>query len=173
MAMGSVLLPSLGATTLKTLNAPSASIANTETIVFQYLVPANLLRVGDRLRLWFTESKSGTTDIANMRVRLGAAGTTADALLFSAGVLAATSRAGGWILDFKLVSATTIQQLGSSNTGQVVGYGQIGAPAFPAAVTITDASANALYLSVGVFSSSTNDTVALQDAHLQIIPATP
>jgi hypothetical protein len=163
--------PVSGCVTLNTLTTVSSNIANSETVVFQYQIPANVVQQYDSLRLWFTFTKSGTTDTGLVKVRMGTAGTTSDTQIFAATPLAAANRAGGWVLDFKLISATTIQQLASSNTGAVIGYAQVGNPAIPAAVTITSAVANALYFNLTIAASSTNDTVALQDAHLQYCAA--
>lgn len=154
---GSALLASLGAT--------SASIANTPTVVFQYLVPINLWQLKDKLRLFLSPTKSGTTDTCVMAVHIGALGTTGDQTVFSTTVLSAAQQNGGFIFDLRLETATTLLRLGRSD----LGFGGATTSAPPGVVTITSAAANALYVSVAISSSGATNTVALQEGQLFLI----
>lgn len=161
--------PMNGCTVLATLDTVSSSIPNSEAIVFQYAIPANALQNKDRLRLRVSLTKSGATDTATMRFRMGTAGTTGDTLLYSGTALAAANRTSGIATDLRLETATTIQQLAnSSSAGATVGYSAVANTAAAAAVTITSAAANALFFSVSIFTSSTNDTVAMLDGQLDL-----
>lgn len=154
--------------TVKTLDAVSASIANSDTIVFQKAFSAGALRAGCRLRLAMTITKSGTTDTAAVKIYMGTAGTTADDQIFaSTAAIVTGNRSSGWIVDFRIESATSIQRLVNGNTGASFGYSIGASPTAAGAVTISNVS-NALFFSVGIASSSTNDTVALLDAQLQL-----
>lgn len=152
-------------------DTPQTGITNAaETIVAQLLIPAGVLQVGDRVRVYATISKSGTTDTANIGFRFGTAGTLSDTLIGSGTSLSAANRSIGTIWDYKLVTATTIQRQGTPAGAGA--YSVANAVAFPAAVTISSAAANALYFSVTLVSSSTNDTVGLQDARYEILSTT-
>lgn len=96
------------------------------------------------------------------------AGTTADTQIESGNLFGAASQTGGFVSDFKLTSATALLKAGQGAT--IVGsYSVASGTAAPAAVTITDASANALYASLTIASSSTNDTVGIQSAQIELI----
>lgn len=150
---------------LKSLDVTSSNIANSETIVFQYQMPANLLQVGDRIRLFLNMAKSGTTDTGSVRFRVGTAGTTADAGVYSPTLISTSQRVAGVILDVRVESATSLQVLPNSFTG----YGQAGTTALPSPVTISSTAANALYLNVGIFSGGAADTVALTGAQFWLV----
>lgn len=162
--------PVNGVTTLKDLGAPSGAIANTETIVLQTLIPINAWQTNDTIRLWFTVTKSGATDVLQTSVRVGTAGTTGDTAitgLSAFNTLAASNTSGGFFFDIKLVSATSAQKVGVNATfnGSYAGAQNLGAAA---ATTITDASANALYVSLTIRSSGATDTVAIQGGQIEL-----
>ena len=89
--------PLNGSAMLASLDTASASIGSSETIVFQYLIPANLWQTADRLRFWLGMTKSGTTDTGAMWFRIGTAGTTADALIIGANEIAAANQQAGLV----------------------------------------------------------------------------
>lgn len=151
-------LQSTGRSILKTLAAVSADIANAETVVLQYLIPAGSWVVGTTIEidnLIFT--KSGTTDTGTIRVRIGTAGTTADTQIFSSNVLSAANRQWKGSGAIRLESATSVLPSGGANGGLNPGT----ANGALAAITISSAASNALYISVTIVASSTADTVAL------------
>lgn len=161
--------PVAGCATLATLDAVSSSVGNSETIVFQYLIPIGALQSKDRLRLALTMTKSGTTDLGDIRIRVGTAGTTSDTQIDSWAMIAAANRTGSMLIDFRLDDATHFQELtGNAGANSLRGYSSVSSVAFGASVAISSAASNALYFNVSIFSSSTNDTVALQDAQLQL-----
>lgn len=159
--------PVNGLALLASLDSASSNIANTETIVFQYLLPAGLVQTGDRLRLSFGHVKSGTTDGVTFTTRLGAAGTTSDTALTSISGLSASLRQTSSIVDFRLESATSMRMMPNSRV--TAGYGTTSAAAWDAAVTISSASANALYFSVGLAVGGTTDTANVTSAELFLI----
>lgn len=158
-----------GEATLAILGNAVSGITNSENLVLQTLIPAGAWQVNDTIRIWVALIKSGTTDTVALNVRVGTAGTTSDtAVIGLTALLAAANVSGGFIFDLKLVSATSVQRAGAvfGNGGAYQGISNTGAPA---GVTISNSSSNALYVSVGIASSSTNDTVAAQSAHIQLI----
>lgn len=165
MYTGTRWRPVGGEAVLKGLGATVSGIANTETIVIQTLLPANLLQTNDTIRVYWTPNKSGTTDSGNNGFRIGTAGTTADTSIYSSPTLATSNRCAGFIFDFKLTSVTNMLRVGnvSSTSGAYQGAAN-NAPA--SATVITDASVNALYFSGSISSSGTTDTVGIGSAQI-------
>lgn len=162
--------PVAGCAVLATLDTASANIANSETVVFQYQMPANILQTNDRLRLRYTMTKSGATDSGTSRVRVGTLGTTGDTLIMNNNpFLAAANRSGAMVQDFRLESATSLRLLGNNAaSGAAMGYSAVSNNAAGAAVTIASAAANALFVSLTILSSGATDTVAIVDAALDL-----
>lgn len=158
-----------GSGSLKTLGAAVTGIANSETIVLQTLIPAGAWQTNDLL-LFNNLSilKSGTTDTGRLTVRIGTAGTTADTAITGLSAMSIVSAAntmyGASPLGIKLVSATSAQRLGQNS---IVPFGGASSGSI-AATTISDASSNALYVSVSLSSSGTTDTLTIQSADIQI-----
>jgi hypothetical protein len=153
-----------GTAHLASLDSASTAANNSETIVFQYLIPANVLQVGDVLRFWGGMVKSGSTDTGSIRIRVGTAGTTADSLIISVTNMSAATRQFSPVFDLRVNSATVLDQVSNSTAG----YGGAVTTAAVATAAISNIS-NALYYTVSLFSSSTNDTVQLEGAQLQLI----
>lgn len=156
-----------GIASLASLETATGNIANSETNAFQYLLPAGLWQTGDRLRFTHTQTKSGTTDSAQVVVRIGTAGTTGDTAVLSRANLQGVNIQAGTVLDIRLESATSALVLSSSRA--ILGYSNASITAFDAAVTISSAAANALYVSVNINSNGTTDTTKLIDAQLQLV----
>lgn len=156
-----------GSCVLATLDSASSAINNSITIAFQYQMPAGLLQTGDRLRVALSITKSGTTDAGGVRGYCGTAGTTGDTGLFSLTAMAAATLQQSYLLDFRLESATSLQMLASSNAP--MGYGQASTVALASPVSISSASANALYFSIGLNSGGTTNTLQAVDAQLTLI----
>lgn len=160
--------PVNGCTVLATLDAVSSNIPNSETIVFQYLMPANIMQSKDRLFLYFTMSKSGSTDTGSAKVRMGTAGTTSDTQVSITIVnMAAANLVWGAFESYRADSATSIQQEGPNSTA-LQSYTGTSNVAFGAAATISSLVTNPIYVSLSISASSTNNTVALQDAQLHL-----
>jgi hypothetical protein len=170
MDTGTRWKPSNNSVWLGTLDTPVTGITNAaETIAFQYLIPAALLRATDRLRLAYTFGKSGTTDNGTIRFRMGTAGTTADTQLYTSGTgIVAANRATSSMIDFRIETATTIQQMNQSGGNAAVGYSGSNSGAVLSPITISNVS-NALYFSLSLQSAGAADTLSLLDAQLQFI----
>lgn len=162
--------PAGGCAVFASKDTATAGIGNVESLPFQYLFPANLLQLGDRIRLRFTMTKSGTTDVGTLRFRVGTAGTTADTQLYNQSALSAANKEIGFHVDFRIdnvgVGTATIEQLAASGQGgNNAGYTGAGSAAIVGPVAIADVS-NPLYFSIGILSGGTNDTVGLTEAQL-------
>jgi hypothetical protein len=165
---GSKWRPINGRTQLVALTNAHASIANSETIVLQTLLPANSWKVGDVLRVTMEMEKSGSTDSGLLWLRVGTAGTTSDTgVQVSVTYMAATVRSWQGFVDLKLLTSTSARKLGASSTSTGAGSGGTANPL--TGVTITDASANALYVTISLASSSTADTVSMQHAAIELL----
>jgi hypothetical protein len=162
-----------GTAILKGLGAPVSGVANTETIIAQTLLPAGVLQANDSIRIRATLTKTGTTDALNFTVRIGTAGTTADTAITGLGAtnqpVTASGLGGGEIYDIKLLSSTSMQKLGpTSNAVNTYSNASLNQPA-AAATAISDASANALYVTVSISSSGTTNTVGANSCQIQLM----
>lgn len=158
--------PVNGKASIRVLGPPIAGLTNVEAVSVQTALPAALLVVGDQIRIFTTASKSGTTDTGNYILRLGTAGTTSDTALLSSGLFNLADRAWGHILSMKIASATSVQRSGPANSN----FGSYGAVAttIPAATTISNIS-NALFITVDMTSTSTTDTLTIQECEIEWI----
>lgn len=159
-----------GMVTLASLDVAVSGITNTESIALQYLIPASMWALKDHLRLFATMTKSGATDTGIFTVRCGTPGLITDTPIQSSTMMAAANLAVGTYLDFRLDDATHVQEMGASAAANP-GYSIAGNGAASASTVITSAALNALFISVGIRSSSTNNTVGLIDAVLKYDPA--
>lgn len=164
--------PVNGEATLKSLAAPVSGVANSDTLVLQALIPAGAWQAGDVVAVrHLAVNKSGTTDTALVTVRVGTAGTTGDTVitgLSAAQGLTAAMQAGGLDFDLRLISNTSAQRVGNVAAG-AGGFGAGSASAESAATTISDASANALYVTVWIKSGGTTNTVGASSCQIQLI----
>lgn len=163
--------PLAGQAQLASLGASVSGITNSETIVLQTLIPAGAWQTNDTIRIWLTGTKSGTTNTSNLSVRIGTAGTTADTVITGLSAfqfITAANILSGGIYDIKLISATSAQKVGNNAAGASTYQGVTTAGAASATV-ISDASANALYVSVTLASSGAVDTVAIQSGQIQLV----
>jgi hypothetical protein len=150
---------------------PVSGIATAETIVMQSLLPAGSWQIGDEIRLRIAGAKSGATDVGSVTVRVGTAGTTADTAvtgLSAFQLMAGTQRGYGVEFGVCLVSATSAQKVGVNANGNG-SYSTSTATAVAAATAITDASSNALWISLGLLSAGATDTLSLQSGSIQLI----
>ena len=145
---------------LKSLNAVSSNINNSETVALQALIPAGSWRVGTMIRIDdLSMTKSGATDTGTIKVRAGPAGTSADTQIFTANALAAANRTWNGAAVMRLESATSILPIGGNSGGFQQGTSNSALSAI--SLGAHDTSTTATYVSITLASSSTNDTVAL------------
>lgn len=163
---GTRWLPLAGSAYLASQNNPQTVNAGAaETIVFQYLMPAGLLAVNDRLRVYFTGTKAGGTTATAGRIRMGTAGTTADTQITFGNVMTIAGLSMSTLFSHKITAATTVQPLYSlTSSGNYTGSST---SALQSAVTISNVS-NALYISLTLTPGAT-DASTLTDATLEWI----
>jgi hypothetical protein len=163
--------PAGGNIILDAVDSPNTSIANTAEQNLNpnhIVIPAGVIGTNDRLRLKASLSKSSTVDTSTLRVRFGPLGTVADPILTTITSLATTNLTDAFPLDFKAVSATSIQKLGNASTDQSFSGGNAGA--YPAAVAVSSMATNPMYLSITSQMTTGVETVTLQDYTLEIYP---
>ena len=165
MDNGNRWVPVNGCVLLASRDTISSGVT-TPTLQFSYQMPANLLKVGDRLRVWISADRNQTTDASTTAMYVGTTGTNADAAVYSGSYLASTNLSGGLSTDYRLESATTMLRLANNGSAALnSGYTTATTSANVGAVTISSAVTNALYFSIYVGSSNTT-TASLRDAQL-------
>lgn len=149
------------------LDTKAAGLTNVEAISANVLLPANCLALKSRIEYRASVDKSGTTDTGRLRLRIGTAGTTGDTVLLDSQVMTAAQQSFGGIYEYRVETATTIQNMANNASG----YGAGSTSAYSAAVTVSSVASNPLYLNVSAVSSSTNNTVGIMDAQLWLAPS--
>ena len=161
------LVSGYGVRPLYTLPAPSSMSGTTETVLAQFVIPAGLLGVLDRLEMRFSTTKSGTADTGTIRFRCGTAGTTADTLL-STHVMYDINDSYGALADFKRTSTTGLQKLGNGSVATAYAGGS--ATNFVAEVVVGDMGAAPYYLSMTGQLGAAVESVTLQDWIVRLTP---
>lgn len=137
-----------------------ASVAGTtgvsEQVIKQWTLPAGLLTSARYFEFKVLFTKSGVTDSATVRLRLGSAGTTSDAQILQSGVLGAALRQAGIAHSRFMASATQARLVGAATTSGF--QATTSASAFPDNVAVPDANANPLILSATVQMAGSTDT---------------
>lgn len=97
------------------ITTTSAGINSTETNVISLTIPANVLTAGRVYRIKASGTCTSTAaNACNFRVRIGTAGTSADAIL---AVVNTTASVSGVNVPFKFESTNCIRTIGVSGTG--------------------------------------------------------
>lgn len=166
----------------KALVVASAAIAATETVVMQDTIPAASLQVGTtfRITLFGRFTQTGLTAVVNnFRIRIGTAGTVADAQVV---LLPATSNAAASTnIAHKVEFLVTIRTVGVSGTA--IGYGVLSnmgvtgvsasavvvAPsgAAPAATTVNTTVANTI--SVTFIAGAATSNAVIEQGSIEIV----
>ena len=142
------------------------SIADTnEQILEQHTFQAGSLAVGDIIRLTCKLLKSAGVDTCTRKLRLGTAGTVADAVINSIAQPATTSRT--WIdkREFIITGATTLRQISSGGVG--IGWNSANT-GVDSDVTISNIS-NALTLSITTQMTAGSETMAVKFTSIELI----
>ena len=142
------------------------SIADTnEQILEQHTFPAGSLAVGDIIRLTCKLLKSAGVDTCTRKLRLGTAGTVADAVISTTVQPATTSRT--WIdkREFIITGATTLRQISSG--GVSVGWATVNI-GVDSDVTIPNIS-NSLTLSITTQMTAGSETMAVKFTSIELI----
>ena len=153
-----------GSTVLYNNYTDVVSAANTnEQILDQFLIPAGLIKDGDIVCVKNRNDKSSTVDTCTTRLRLGTAGTVADALISQTAQPATTSRTSYLLKEFVFVSATSVRR-GTMETAASIGV----STSIAADVTVSNVS-NALYLSLTTQMTTGAETMAVKQFIVELI----
>lgn len=108
-------------TGLAALSAATAGINSTETVVLSATLAANTLKVGSTFRPYASGvCTSSAANASNFRVRIGTAGTSADAI---AAVVTPTAAATGTAIPFSIDFLVNVRSIGSGGT--IIGSGNL------------------------------------------------
>lgn len=168
-ANGSRWKPLNGSCLLDAIDSANSAVANTteqQLSPNRVAIPAGLLMDFDRLRIFLSSSKNGTTDTTTLRVRFGPLGTVADPALATITALATTNQSYGTILQFKRLSATTVQKQGAGDPN--ASYGGPSATAYPAAVTVSNMDTSVMFLSITSQMTGGTEVTTLQDMTVEL-----
>lgn len=128
-------------------------------------IPANTFQGFDRFRVFLSFRKSGAVDTATFRLRFGTAGTVADPIIYTL-VLGTTNRTWAGFVEFKCTSATAVQLQGNGE-GTFTGFSTSDTAA---AVTVSNLTANGMYLSITSQMTAGTETATVQDYTLEWFP---
>lgn len=158
---------------LYSLTSPAAVNSTSETLVAQPPIPAALLGAGARIRVELSAHDNGTTT-SNWTVylRIGTAGTTADASVApNLDMSNAAQRSFGYVRDLFVISNTATNLFGVPSTwsGSSPPLSGQSAATRLSNYTIPDLSSSANILSVGVKGSDAVDTLTLHNLQVWIM----
>jgi hypothetical protein len=158
---GSVLLDSID-----TPNAGTASTTPQQLNTTHVAVPAGVIAGFDRMRVWISAQKSGTVDTATITLLWGPLGTTADPVIATLSI-ATTNTTLGTILEFKRLSATSLQWVSNGTANN--SYGGATTSAYPAATTVSNMDSTVMYLSIVQTMSTGVEFATINDYTLEQI----
>jgi hypothetical protein len=151
---------------IDTANSGLANTAEQQLNPNRVAVPAGVVSDFDRLRLWFSASKNGASDTCTHRVRWGPLGTTSDPVIATITALAGANQSYGTLMEFKRLSATTVQKQGNADPSS--NYGGASAGAYPAAVTVSNMDTNAMFLTLSAQMTGGTEIPTVNDYTLEL-----
>lgn len=158
-----------GSVTLDSVDTANAGVADTTEQQLNpnaILIPGGVIGGNDRLRIYLGISKSGAADTATIRLRMGPLKTTADPLLATI-TMATTNISLGTVLEFKRISATSLQKQGNGDTAG--NYNGLSTTAYPAAVgSLSNFDTVGQYLSITQQMTGGTEFITLQDYTLEL-----
>ena len=140
-----------------------------EQILRQITVPAGLLRACRSLTVQAMLGKTGTTGTLTPRVRIGAAGTLADATNPVATSVAATNLTASFQFGYFVENATTLRRMGSYG-GSAFLWGNPSSSAYPEELIVADVDTNALIFSASMQAASAADIVRVNRFSVTLLP---
>jgi len=153
---------------LDAVDTPNSSVANTTEQSLtpnRVAIPAGVIGNFDRLLVRITASKNNTADTCTVRVRFGPLGTVADPVLATITTLAGANQTLGVILEFKRLSATSIQKQGNADSSN--SFSGANGAAFPAPVAVSDMDANPMFLTISEQMTTGTEVATLQNYTLE------
>lgn len=155
--------------TIDAIDTANVGLANTteqQLSPNHVLIPAGLIGDTDRIYIDLTATKSGTGDSCTLRLRYGPTGTVADPVLVVLSSMAAASQTLATILEFKRISATSIQKMGNGDTA--LSYIGPSTTAYPAPVTVANMDSNGMYMSFTAQMTGGTEVPTLQDMMMKL-----
>lgn len=153
-----------------TSTSANGTLSASDQIIRTVTLPVGILRAGRSFSVKAVFGRAGTTDAATTcTLRLGTAGTTADAAIFSSALLTETNKTLAVSPLFYLTSATNVRLLGSQ-TGLEDFSGAASTVAYPVDVTVANVDSSTLKLSAGMQMAGTTD---LPSVHALILTINP
>lgn len=156
--------PVNGGALLDAVDTTNTSVANTTEQQLNpnhIVIPAGVIGDYDRLRIKLTLSKSAAVDTSTVRLRFGPLGTVADPVLTTITGLAAANQSYGAQIDFKRVSATSLQKLGNADPS--TGFNGAVASVITSTVAVSSMDSNPMYLTISSQMTGGTETVSLVD----------
>lgn len=156
--------PVNGGAILDAVDTANTSVANTTEQQLNpnhAAIPAGVIGDFDRLRLKITLSKSSNADTSTIRLRYGPLGTVADPIIITITSLAAANQSYGAQIDFKRVSATSLQKLGNADPS--TGFNGAVSSTVTAPVAVSSMDTNIMYLTISSQMTTGTETVSLVD----------
>lgn len=151
---------------IDTANSGVANTAEQQLNPNRVAVPAGLISDYDRLRLWFSASKNGASDTCTLRVRWGSLGTTSDPVIATIATLAGANQSYGTLMEFKRLSATTVQKQGNADPSS--NYVGASTGAYPAAVTVSNMDTNAMFMTLSAQMTGGTEIPTVNDYTLEL-----
>lgn len=151
---------------IDTANVGAANQTEQQLSPNHVLLPAGLIGDTDRIYIDLTASKNGTGDSCTIRLRFGPTGTTADPVLVILSSMAGANQSFGTILEFKRISATSIQKMGSGDSA--LSYIGPSTTAFPAPVAVSNMDSNGMYMSITAQMTGGTEIPTVQDMMMKL-----
>lgn len=153
---------------IDTRNTTAGASAQTQLNGNHNLIQRQVIRDFDRFMVWLAMSKAGTVSAATVRIHLGAAGTIADTVIATVTTLAGANQSFGGTLEFKRLSATSVQRQG--NADPAAGYTGANAGAYQAAVTLASSLDTVdQYLSISSQLDAGTEDVAVENYTMRLL----
>lgn len=150
------------------LLATPATITTVEIVVLNYQFAANQLAAGVTIGVKMAGTISATSaGSLTARLRLGTAGTTADAQVFSTGAVGTVTTAVGFFLD----GLVQIRSAGAGGTALGNGHLNVGAATLPSAQTATTAvnTTVANFLDLTLVGAGTAPSITVTNASIHVM----
>lgn len=150
---------------IDTANSGTASAAIQQLNPLHADIPAGVIAGNDRLRARASFTRATAAETATVRFHFGPLGTTADPVIDTFTLAIGTLSFGG-VWDYKRLSATSIQPLGSADRNAA--YSSSSTSAAPASVAVSSMDSNAMYFSVSQQMSVGAEFITVQDYTLEL-----
>lgn len=156
---------------LAELNSDIVLTGTAEIVALQALLPRGMLLDGAILRIAYDGAKSGNADSLTVRMRVGPAGTVADALVkTSTALMQGSSPTGATYHELIRASATAMNARGANNIANVSSMTSVTGAGYATPITIGDFDATVNYCSLTLQSSGSSDVITIKrGANIELV----